>query len=396
MKTMMPKYSLLLPVHNSIKYISTCINSILSQNFYDFELVISDNYSNDGTSEYLNSLTDKRIKLFHTKSFISQPENWNFVISKASGTWVILIGADDAITPYFFNTSEYLTKIADRNGINLIKSNRIYYFWDDARFIYGDDLFYYHLSPKTSIKKTSHIFKKALYNCEKFYDIPQMYTTSLFKKNIIDDFLNNNNLKKIIDYNSPDAYLGTFACISQKKYIYSELPLGWVGSSSNSQGIKDKTSKDKYFLSKDEAINFDSNSYKTINCTNFLLVGSYLKLQKLFFINPNKYFINIKKLFYAAKKDILKSKSKERYSYFCNYVKYFNIKNFNFKYKEKCIHNNLLKKLTTKIMNKLNSMVINCFPSKDIDFHYTYNDSTYSLSDINNLIKDNTNIKKLL
>ena len=62
-----PRYSIILPVKNVRPYIESVINSVLSQNYSDYELIISDNQSDDGTSEYVDTVNHKNIS--HTTVF---------------------------------------------------------------------------------------------------------------------------------------------------------------------------------------------------------------------------------------------------------------------------------------------------------------------------------------
>lgn len=64
----MPKVSVLMPCFNGVKYILKAIDSVLSQSFRDFELLIFDDQSTDGTFEIVSKLTDSRIKVFRNAS----------------------------------------------------------------------------------------------------------------------------------------------------------------------------------------------------------------------------------------------------------------------------------------------------------------------------------------
>ena len=68
-KTKIPKVSIGLPVYNGEEFIVKKIESILSQTFKDFELIISDNNSTDKTAEICKKfeLIDKRIKFLVQK-----------------------------------------------------------------------------------------------------------------------------------------------------------------------------------------------------------------------------------------------------------------------------------------------------------------------------------------
>ena len=55
-------YSIILPVRNGGEYVKECINSILSQTYRDFDILVLDNNSSDGTVEWINTINDRRIK----------------------------------------------------------------------------------------------------------------------------------------------------------------------------------------------------------------------------------------------------------------------------------------------------------------------------------------------
>ena len=48
-----PAISIITPVWNGLPYIKECVESVIAQDFQDWELIIGDNASEDGTSEYL-------------------------------------------------------------------------------------------------------------------------------------------------------------------------------------------------------------------------------------------------------------------------------------------------------------------------------------------------------
>lgn len=137
-----PKYSIIIPVHNGKRYIKDCINSITSIDYSNYEIVISDNNSDDGTYELLQEMQiqNNRIKLFRTSNFIPIEQNWNNGIKHASGEWIMILGSDDAILPFFFLLLDKLIDIADFNNINIIKTNRVYYFWNSTEIqkLYGN------------------------------------------------------------------------------------------------------------------------------------------------------------------------------------------------------------------------------------------------------------------
>jgi glycosyltransferase involved in cell wall biosynthesis len=94
-----PAISLVTPVWNGLPYIKETVESALSQDFQDWEMIIGDNASTDGTSEYLQSLKDPRIKVFRHDQNLGVYRNIYFVINKASAPIFMGLCADDYLYP---------------------------------------------------------------------------------------------------------------------------------------------------------------------------------------------------------------------------------------------------------------------------------------------------------
>ena len=96
-----PTLSIGLAVRNGRDVIERCINSILSQDFTDFELIVCDNVSDDGTVDILKRYADSdaRIKLHLNPVNIGSHENMKFALHLARGLLFRFISADDWLEP---------------------------------------------------------------------------------------------------------------------------------------------------------------------------------------------------------------------------------------------------------------------------------------------------------
>ena len=89
-----PLISIILPVYNAQKYISKCIDSILSQTYINWELIVINDGSSDSTYDILTSYKDERIKINNiTNHGVSYSRN--YALSISSGTYIMFIDADD-------------------------------------------------------------------------------------------------------------------------------------------------------------------------------------------------------------------------------------------------------------------------------------------------------------
>jgi glycosyltransferase involved in cell wall biosynthesis len=111
-----PLVSFGLPVWNSADTIRRSVDSVLAQELRDFEVVVSDNASTDGTFEILHgyAAAEPRLRLFRNPENLGQIENFNRVLALARGRYFRWIGADDWLEPaYAARCAELLEREPD-------------------------------------------------------------------------------------------------------------------------------------------------------------------------------------------------------------------------------------------------------------------------------------------
>jgi len=234
---MNPKYSIIIPGRNGGKYLKACIGTIINQDYDDYELIISNDHSTDGTKEFLSTLlSHPRVKVIEPSEELSMTEHWEWALSHATGTWQIFVGQDDGLQPYFFKIADKLTKLAQENKIRTIMSSRAYYFWPGCEPVYGDIAVGYVALDKIKIHNSFYEGAKALLGIQSYFELPEMYTTSLFHKSILEEARDKQN-GKVLTCHPQDANLGAIAVSLENKYLKSFIPIGWVGSSPKSAGM---------------------------------------------------------------------------------------------------------------------------------------------------------------
>jgi len=104
----MMKFSVLLPTRNRLELLKYAIETVRRQNYDDWEVIVSDNYSEEDIAGYVQSLSEPRIKYYRTDSFIPVTDNWNNALEKSTGDYVIMLGDDDCLMKGFFTTIKSL------------------------------------------------------------------------------------------------------------------------------------------------------------------------------------------------------------------------------------------------------------------------------------------------
>ena len=93
-----PVISVIIPTYNRKKFIPYAVDSVLNQSFSDFELIIIDDGSTDGTDEYIKSLKDNRIKYIYQQNAGNHAAR-NTGLKIAKGKYIALLDSDDMWLP---------------------------------------------------------------------------------------------------------------------------------------------------------------------------------------------------------------------------------------------------------------------------------------------------------
>jgi len=93
--TAVPLVSICLPVYNDADTVGETLSSLLGQSYPNFEIVVSDNASTDGTREVVGSFRDPRIRYRRNETNVGAFPNWNLAIRDARGEHIAVYHADD-------------------------------------------------------------------------------------------------------------------------------------------------------------------------------------------------------------------------------------------------------------------------------------------------------------
>ena len=117
----MPKISVIIPVYKVEKYLRRCLDSILSQTFTDFELLLIDDGSPDNCGVICDEYAqcDKRVKVFHTDNRgVSAARNTGieWVLENSNSKWISFIDSDDWVHSRYL---EVLLEAAIKNNTSI-------------------------------------------------------------------------------------------------------------------------------------------------------------------------------------------------------------------------------------------------------------------------------------
>ena len=88
-------FSIIIPTYNDLNNLKKCLRSVLRQNFKNYEIIIINDGSSDGTQDFLDTLNKDNIKIFNLETNQGPAFSRNIGINKSKGIWLAFLDSDD-------------------------------------------------------------------------------------------------------------------------------------------------------------------------------------------------------------------------------------------------------------------------------------------------------------
>lgn len=108
----MPRFSIIVPLYNKAPYVRKTVESVISQTYVDWELIIVDDCSTDGSGDVVANITDSRIRLIRLEKNGGVGAARNRGVSESTAPFICFLDADDWWEPTFL---EEIARLAERH-----------------------------------------------------------------------------------------------------------------------------------------------------------------------------------------------------------------------------------------------------------------------------------------
>ena len=244
---MYPLISVIVNCHNGVKYLKTCIKSILSQKYKNLEIIFFDNCSTDNSKELINQFKDSRIKYHFSNKKLPLYKARNRAIKKSSGSLIAFLDVDDWWDPKYLSSKKnfFINKGYDYFYTNVLvyhekKNNFIKY----NKFDLPSGKIFNYLAKNYFIIISGFIIRKKILEKEKFFNE---------KYNIIGDY---DLLMRISKYANAKSFNETlifyrvhnnnFSKLNNKMYYYEYKD--WYSRQKKINDDNFKKNKDSFLL----------------------------------------------------------------------------------------------------------------------------------------------------
>lgn len=134
-----PHVSICIPTYNGREHLKECIDSVRAQTFQNFEVVICDDQSSDGTLDFARELAqgDERFRFIQNPRRFGLVGNWNNCVAVSRGEWIKFVFQDDLLLPLCL---ERMMAVAGKSNVFFVACRRGFQFepgtTDEARELY--------------------------------------------------------------------------------------------------------------------------------------------------------------------------------------------------------------------------------------------------------------------
>lgn len=244
-----PLFTVIIPQKDRAEYLINTLKTCMIQDYPNFEIIISDDFSEDNSVEVVRELMkiDSRIKLFAHEQHLGMRENFEFALRQVKDGFVMALGGDDALVPgCIWRMYEIL-----------LSTKRELLTWTPAGFTYpdqenGKNIFYIKRKKSAGIKfinsenflnKISRTFLYQIDEC------PMLFMKAVVSTELIERVRSRTSDNSFYFCATPDGFSGVVLAGEVKDYAFTYEPLSIGGTTVKSQGRNyqrtDKKSKNE-------------------------------------------------------------------------------------------------------------------------------------------------------
>jgi glycosyltransferase involved in cell wall biosynthesis len=196
-----PLISIVIPTRERAEKLPYTLKTVLSQPGDDFDVLVSDNASEDETRTVVEGISDARLRYVNTGRRLSMCDNWEFALANVRGRYAMVIGDDDALAP---DAIASLTELIETEPVGLYCWEAHIYQWPSE----SSPASLRHLTPET---RTSRIELDELVRFSfrlgglRYMRLPLLYH-SLVEQSILESIRKQTG--RIFHSTQPDVFLG--------------------------------------------------------------------------------------------------------------------------------------------------------------------------------------------
>jgi glycosyltransferase involved in cell wall biosynthesis len=236
-----PLLSVIIPTRERAETLQYTLRTALDQRSRNFEVIVSDNFSQDNTAQVVRGFSDARLRLINPGRRLSMSDHWDFALLHAAGDYVMFVGDDDGIIP----------GALDKLEATILRSHCLAYCWPRPAYVWpidGKPARVEFLPPATKASEVNleNLARLAIsMGGWRWYLIPCMYHSALARR--IPDTIREKT-GRVFHATGPDLFMSMAVPVFVKTAINLGYCISVAGRSEKSNsGIIGRPDRREYF-----------------------------------------------------------------------------------------------------------------------------------------------------
>jgi glycosyltransferase involved in cell wall biosynthesis len=225
------KFTLIVPTRERADTLYHCLQTLVRQRYENFEILVSDNFSQDNTEQVVRSICDSRIRYINTGHRVGMSRNFEFALSHVKDGWITYLGDDDGLLP---NALTLADNVIRQTGCKALSSRYHFYTWPNFDGAIRPNCLSIRTGRGYRIRNARAALRQSLKGRLHYIELPGVYLCGFAEYETL------NRLRDDSGYffrsRTPDVYAAVALSLALDQYVYLNEPLGVSGASAHSIG----------------------------------------------------------------------------------------------------------------------------------------------------------------
>jgi glycosyltransferase involved in cell wall biosynthesis len=227
-----PFFSIVVPTRERAATLGPCLQTCLTQDFDDYEVVVCDNFSSPPTCQVVQGFTSPRIRYLRTDRPLAMSANWEYAVSEARGEYVTVLGDDDGLMPYALR--ELARLIRDYHQPAAVRWNRAIYTWPTIAVPEDANYLMVPLSRTVTWADGRERIRGAIEFRHGVDHLPMIYN-AVIRRDVIAE--HRRRVGRVFPNIYPDIYTGFGFGWLAGRFLSVEVPMNVAGLAGRSNGV---------------------------------------------------------------------------------------------------------------------------------------------------------------
>lgn len=229
-----PTLSIVVPTRDRHDTLKHTLRTIVTQDYPECEILVSDNYSSSHTKEVVESFKDTRIRYLNTGKRLGMSANWEFALNHAIGEYITYIGDDDGFIPNAITNAMKIVRVSGTPALVWQKAN---YHWPNHPLLGRQNYLVFPLGDySVTTKNASEALQKVMVFSAPYDHLPGVYS-GIVKTELLLHARQESVSGTFFHALSPDVHGAIVLAKSIEQYSYTRFPFSVNGASKHSNGV---------------------------------------------------------------------------------------------------------------------------------------------------------------